>query len=43
MVNPIRLLKFANKGTIDIGKDADFLLVEEKLNIKRVHTKYFLK
>jgi len=41
--NPARLLKLKNKGIIDIGKDADFLLTDEKLNIMKVHTKYFLK
>jgi len=41
--NPAKLLKFKNKGTIEEGKDADFLLVDEELNIKKVHTRCFLK
>lgn len=41
--NPARLLKLKNKGTIDISKDSDFLLTDDKLNIKKVHTQYFLK
>lgn len=41
--NPAQLLKFKNKGTIDIGKDSDFLLVDEGLNIIKVHTSHFLK
>lgn len=41
--NPAKLLKLKNKGTIELGKDADFLLTDEKLNIQKVHTKYFLK
>jgi len=41
--NPAQLLKFKNKGTISVGKDSDFLLVDEGLNIIKVHTSHFLK
>ncbi|WBW50051.1 beta-aspartyl-peptidase [Peptoniphilus equinus] len=34
--NPARILKLANKGRIDVGRDADLLLLDKDLNLNTV-------